>query len=80
MWLHEWVNNSTYKIKFENPIRSALERGQTVRVSIMPHFREGEAAPFQVEVWAASEKGIVVKRQLIPTPGFKSLPLPSAGR
>ena len=78
VWLHEIVNNSPYKTQFENPVRTALERGESVRFSIEPHFRANEAAPYEVRVWAATDSGqTIVSPTTIPTPGLSDVPLPT---
>lgn len=80
MWLHRWVNNSSYKTQFENLIADALRRGEDVRFTILPHYRAGEAAPFEVEVWAESAAGTVVPHRTIPTPGLSDLRVPTVHR
>jgi hypothetical protein len=72
------VKLSSFKTRFENPIRAALQRGEDVRFSIKPNYRVGEAAPYEVEVWAASAGGTkqIVPVQHIPTPGLSDIPLP----
>ena len=77
--MHETVNNSHYKTQFENPVRAALERGETVRFSIRPLFREGEAAPHAVEVWAQSAT-MQVSPQSVPLPGLSDIPAPTGPR
>jgi DNA-entry nuclease len=77
-WLYERVNLSSFKTRFENPIRAALQRGEDVRFSIEPNYRVGEAAPYEVEVWASSAGGTkqIVPVQRIPTPGLSDIPVP----
>lgn len=78
VWLHEFVNNSAYKTEFENLVADALRRGDTVHVDIHPHFRGSGAAPYEVEVWAATDKGaVVVPHRRIATPGLSDVFVPS---
>ena len=56
----------------------ALERGENVRFSIVPHFRGDEAAPFEIEVWAESDSGVIVPHQSIRSPGLPEAQVPSA--
>jgi len=75
--MHEWVNNSPYKVYFENPVRAALERGETVHFDIQPHFEPHAAAPYAVEVWARTKSGtVIVEHRTILTPGMSHLPMP----
>ncbi|MFE9960561.1 DNA/RNA non-specific endonuclease [Micromonospora sp. NPDC005299] len=70
-WMHKRINSSDYKVRFENPVRKALEGGNSVRFGVRPKFRPGEAAPYEVEVWATRPDGtVVVPVQDIPTPGL----------
>ena len=80
-WLHEWVNNSPYKVYFENPVRAALEHGETVHFDIQAHFEPHAAAPYAVEVWAKTKSGqVIVTHRTIPTPGMSHLPMPPMTR
>ncbi|MBL8932585.1 MAG: DNA/RNA non-specific endonuclease [Kineosporiaceae bacterium] len=73
-WMHEQVNNSAYKIRFENPVRAALEGGREVRFTVEPKYRPGENAPFAIEVWAADGNGVViVEHSSIPTPALSDI-------
>lgn len=69
-WMHERINLSDYKRYFENPVRTALESGQSVNFSVRPLFREGDAAPYALEVWAQTPQGILVPPRRIATPGL----------
>ncbi|MBM2614004.1 DNA/RNA non-specific endonuclease [Actinoplanes sp. LDG1-06] len=74
-WMHKTVNNSHFKTEFENPVRAALERGETVRFGVRPLYRPGEAAPFAVEVWAESATMKIAPKS-VPTPGLSDVPMP----
>jgi hypothetical protein len=73
-WMHKRINNSDFKVQFENPVRRALEAGQPVRFGIRPKFRPGELAPYEVEVWATTPGGKqVVPVRAIATPGLSDI-------
>jgi hypothetical protein len=76
-WMHSRINLSDYKVHFENPVHSALKKGQTVDFSIRPLFREGDAAPYAIEVWARTPEGEIVPLQPIPTPALADVPMPA---
>ncbi|WP_248962835.1 DNA/RNA non-specific endonuclease [Sphaerisporangium perillae] len=73
-WMHEKINNSDYKVQFENPLRRALESGQSVRFGVRPKYRGHELAPYAVEVWATTTGGqVVVPVRNIATPGLRDI-------
>jgi hypothetical protein len=73
-WMHVLVNNSSYKILFENPVIKALKSGENVRFGVRPKFRGSEVAPYEVEVWATTASGkVLVPARNIPTPGLRDL-------
>ncbi|MBL7803346.1 MAG: DNA/RNA non-specific endonuclease [Saprospiraceae bacterium] len=76
-WMHTKINLSRFKVEFENPVRTALERGESVSFSVQPLYRPGEAAPYSIEVWARSSSGeTIVPHKTILTPGLSDVPLP----
>ncbi|MEU9455112.1 DUF4157 domain-containing protein [Streptomyces sp. NPDC048277] len=72
-WMHQWINNSTFKLEFENEVIRALKSGESVRFSVRPKFRPGESAPYEIEVWAATARSDIVPRHDIRTPGMGDL-------
>jgi hypothetical protein len=75
-WMHERINNSDFKMGFENPLRKALKSGRSVRFGVRPKYRGDEMAPHAVEVWATGTDGqVVVPRHDIPTPGLSDVVL-----
>ena len=81
-WMHEVVNNSTYKTMFENPVRAALDNGSSVQFSITPLYEPGHAAPYAVEVWAratapdGTTETVVPAGTTIDAPGLSDVPMP----
>ncbi|MGV9385748.1 DNA/RNA non-specific endonuclease [Nonomuraea sp. NPDC003707] len=73
-WMHEKINNSDFKVQFENPLRRVLESGQSVRFGVRPKYRGHELAPYAVEVWATTTGGqVVVPVRDIATPGLRDI-------
>jgi DNA/RNA non-specific endonuclease len=69
-WMHKRINNSQFKIEFENPLRSTLQNeGGPVKLSVRPRFRGNENAPYAVEVWFQGPKTTVGPKTIL-TPGL----------
>jgi hypothetical protein len=73
-WMHKRINNSDFKVQFENPLRRALESGETVLFGVRPKYRGDEVAPYAVEVWATTTSGkVIVPVRDIASPGLSDV-------